>query len=331
MSSSVFQTPLEFKKRKIQNYPQKKVIILAGPTATGKTDLSIQLAKRLKGEVVSADSMQVYRGLDIGTAKATLDQIKEVPHHLIDIRDVNEPYNVAAYVRDATEVICHLLAENKTPIIVGGNGFYLHSLIYGPPKGPSSVPEIRKRIEEDLEKFGVEMLFNKLKLVDPEYASTITLQDRHKIVRALEIITITNKKVSEFPKPNYDSEEVQFNFLCYFMYFPKPILYERIERRCDLMLEQGLVHETEKMLPLGLSENSSAKNAIGYRQVLDFLETDQSHDAYQEFVSNFKKASRHYAKRQFTWFKKEPLFEWIDMSKTSQYELVEKISSDFLS
>lgn len=330
MVTASFQLPTTQKKRLYNDSSIKKVIVIAGPTASGKTDLSIELAKRLKGEIISADSMQVYRGLDIGTAKATVEQMKQVPHHLIDIREIPELYNAAAYARDATEVISHLLSENKTPIVVGGNGFYLHSLIYGAPQGPTSIPEVRAKIEEDLEKFGVEMLFNKLKGLDPEYASTITLQDKHKIVRALEIISITGKKVSDFPKPGSDNENIQFDFVCYFMYYPKPSIYERIEKRCDLMIEMGLIEETKEMIKQGLCNNSSAKNAIGYRQVLEFLDSDQSEQAYKEFLSEFKKASRHYAKRQFTWFKKEPLFQWIDMSQTTQHELVEKITKDYL-
>ncbi len=328
MHTSTFLNPLELKQITERAQQKKKVIIIAGPTATGKTDLSIELAQKLRGEIVSADSMQVYRGLNIGSAKATLEQMQVVPHHLIDIRDVDEPYNVAAYVRDALEAISHILSENKIPIVVGGNGFYIHSLIYGPPKGPTSIPEIRKKLEEDLDKFGVEMLFTKLKAFDPEYAETITIQDRHKIVRALEIIAITNKKVSEFPKPGFNDEDLKFDFLCYFIYYPKPTIYQRIEQRCEMMLEDGLIHETEEMQKKGLEKNNSASSAIGYRQVLDFLKTDRSAKAYTEFVTEFKKASRHYAKRQFTWFKKEPLFQWVDMSQTSQHQLVETIIKD---
>jgi tRNA dimethylallyltransferase len=329
MMSATFKLPFPDKKKAPEGVKKKKVIVISGPTATGKTDLSIKLAKRLKGEIISADSMQVYKGLDIGTAKATFEQMDQITHHLIDIRDVEEIYNVAAYARDANEVISHLFVEDKIPIVAGGNGFYIHALIYGPPQGPSSIPEVRNKIEDDLEKFGVEMLFNKLKALDPEYAQTITIQDKHKIVRALEIITITNKKVSDFPKPNCNENQIQHDFLCYFIYYPKPVLYERIEKRCDLMLEMGLIQETKEMLKKGLEFNSSAKNAIGYRQVLDYLNTSQSEKEYKEFVSQFKKASRNYAKRQFTWFKKEPLFQWVDLSEISQDELVERIIQDF--
>ena len=326
MSPSVAIDPLE-RLKKIPKHNQKKVIVIAGPTATGKTDLSIELAGKIKGEVISADSMQVYKGLDVGTAKATLDQMARVPHHLIDIREINEPYNAAAYARDAYEAISHIMAENKVPIVVGGNGFYLQSLLYGPPEGPPSDPEIRKKLEEDLEKFGVEMLFAKLKAFDPSYAQTITLQDKHKIVRALEIITVTGKKVSDFPKPTEKKPVDAFEFICFFIYYPKPILYERIEKRCDIMLQEGLIDETIRMKEKGLEENSSAASAIGYRQVLDYLKTNQTPKDYSDFVAEFKKASRNYAKRQFTWFRKQPLFDWIDLTQITHSQLIDKIIS----
>lgn len=331
MTFSMDLSPEELLMEKLKNSSDKKVIILAGPTATGKTDLSIDLAKQLNGEIVSADSMQVYKGLDVGTAKVTIEQMQGVPHHLIDIREVNEPYNVAAYAKDATAAITHILSKGKTPIVVGGNGFYLHALIYGPPLGPSSLPEVRKKIEEDLEKFGVELLFEKLTLLDPQYAATITLQDRHKIVRALEIITITNKKVTDFPKPNYNEENLPFQFLCYFMYYPKPQIYQRIEKRCDEMMQQGLVEETKKMIIKGLENNSSAANAIGYRQVLQYLKSEQSSGDYHRLIDEFKKASRHYAKRQFTWFKREPLFQWKDLSMMTKTQLIQEILADYRS
>jgi len=310
---------------------KKKVIVIAGPTAAGKTDLSIELCKLINGQVISADSMQVYRGLDIGTAKATIDQQKKITHHLIDIRDIDEPYNVAAYVRDAGEVISHMLSEDTVPVVVGGNGFYIHSLLYGGPLGPSPDPVVRASLEDDLQKFGVELMFDKLRQLDPEYANTITVQDKHKIIRALEIIQVSNKKVSDYPKSNYDINKAPYEFLCYFIYYPKPLIYHRIEQRCDLMLEDGLLHETIQMINKGLLNNSSAKNAIGYRQVLDYLETNKDDAAYRHFVSEFKKASRHYAKRQFTWFRREPAFRWVDMSQITQQQLISDIITDFMS
>jgi tRNA dimethylallyltransferase len=329
MYSPICRTPEEKKQKGEDCVKKKKIIILAGPTATGKTALSLKLAQILGGEIISADSMQVYRGLDIGTAKATLEEQRAAPHYLLDIRDVDEPYNVASYYHDARAAIEDIHMKDKVAIVVGGNGFYIHSLIYGPPQGPPSVPEIRKKIEEDLEKFGVELLFAKISQLDPDYAKTITLQDRHKIVRALEIMTLTNQRVTDFPKPGSEKTPLDLDFHCWFIYYSKPILYKRIEERCDKMLEEGLIGEVVRMKEQGLLSNTSACNAIGYRQALDFLETDLSSEAYSHFVREFKKASRHYAKRQFTWFKKEPLFNWIDLEKIPPDLLLEYMIRDF--
>jgi len=308
---------------------EKKVIVIAGPTATGKTDLSLKLAKKIGGEIVSADAMQVYQGLDIGTAKATLDQLRQVPHHLIDIKEVTELYNAADYAKDALAAIEQICSGKKVPIVVGGNGFYLQSLIYGPPQGPPSDPMVRRLIEEELELFGAEMLYAKLQRLDSDYAKTITLLDKQKIVRALEIIKITGKKVSDFPKPGQAGVLEGFEFLCYFIYYPKEILYQRIEERCEAMIREGLIEETVRMKEKGLESNSSAAAAIGYRQALEYLKTPQQPSDYELFLSEFKKASRHYAKRQFTWFRKQPLFQWVDLSQVSPERLIDHILSKF--
>lgn len=305
------------------------MIVIAGPTASGKTELSLILAKLNSGEVVSADSMQVYEGMDIGTAKVSSEERMEVPHHLIDIRKVFEPINVVKFYEEAHKAIQDICDRGHVPIVVGGNGFYIHSLIYGPPKGPPSVPEVRLKLEEEMEKFGAEMLYEKLKSHDPEYANTITLQDRHKIVRALEIIAITGDKVSHIPKPSAEDIPHDIDFRCWFIFHPKESLYSRIEKRCDQMIEDGLIAEVQWLLNHGLLENSSAAASIGYRQGLDFLESRKTPEDWDYFVASFKKASKQYAKRQFTWFKKERLFRWLDMSKLTPLKGAEIIMQDY--
>lgn len=307
----------------------KKAIIIAGPTAAGKTALSLSLASLCGGEIISADSMQVYEGMDIGTAKVSCEIRQEIPHHLIDIRQVFEPFNVAKYCEEAKKACLDVLNRGCIPIIVGGNGFYLHSLIYGPPKGPASVPEVRKKIEEELERFGAEMLYQKLKEIDPEYAASITVQDRHKIVRAFEIISLTGQKVSAIPKPNERDRPKDIDFRCWFIFHPKESLYSRIEKRCDQMIEEGLITEVQMLLENGLKENSSAASAIGYRQGIEFLESKRAPEDFDAFVAHFKKASKQYAKRQFTWFRKEPLFRWLDMSTHTLEQASEVILEDF--
>ena len=293
--------------------PKKRVIVLAGPTATGKTAFALSLAKLYGGEIISADSMQVYRGMDIGTAKASLLERAEIPHHLIDIRDITESFNVVDFYYEARHCCQLVLGHGNIPLIVGGSGFYLHSLLYGPPSGPPSVPELRKVLEEESDRLGPEVLYERLLKLDPQYANTITKNDKQKIIRALEIVTLTGKKVSKLSwkarrKPqNYD-------FRCWFLYRPREHLYKRIEERCDLMLLEGFLDEVEMLDKKGLRSNTSAAQAIGYRQALEFLDSPRSKEDYRRFVDAFKQVSRNYAKRQFTWFRREPLFRWLDLA-----------------
>jgi tRNA dimethylallyltransferase len=321
-------SPLAQKEKSELEKKKKKILVIAGPTAVGKTELSIKIAQGIGGEVISSDSMQVYRGADIGSAKPTREELRAVAHHLIDIRDIDEPFNVSQFHEEASASLEEILLRKKVPILVGGAGFYVHTFLYGAPKGPPSNKEVRAKLESDLEKFGVEMLYDKLSELDPDYARCITVQDRHKIVRALEIILISGKKVSEIPKPSEEDLSREFDFRCWFIYYPKPLLYPRIEKRCDMMIENGLIEEVLK-LRSGLEKNSAAANAIGYRQVLEYLNTSQSDLDWDRFVASFKQASRNYAKRQFTWFRREPLFRWLDLSLTNLERAQEIIIRDF--
>lgn len=307
---------------------RKKVLVIAGPTATGKTELSMIIAKALGSEIISCDSMQLYRNTDIGTAKVTKCDRLQVPHHLIDIRDIHEPFNVVDFYNEATAALEEILLRDRVPIAVGGAGFYIHTLLYGPPKGPPADVELRTRLEEDIEKFGPEMLFQKLKECDPDYASTITIQDRHKIVRALEIIMLTGKKVSEIPKPSQEDLSRELDFRCWFIHYPKEILYPRIEERCEQMLRMGLMEEVICLREKGLENNPSAANSIGYRQCLRFLQTAQTEEDWNECVREFKRASRNYAKRQFTWFRREPLFRWLNLGECTVEHAAEIIIQD---
>ena len=320
-------TPLAQNEKREGPFKKKKILVIAGPTATGKTELSLRIASGIGGEIISCDSMQVYRNADIGSAKPTKQELKSISHHLIDIRDITEPFNVADFYEEATSSLEEILLRNKIPISVGGAGFYVHTFLYGPPKGPASDKEIRGKLEADLEKFGVEMLYGKLYELDPDYAKCITVQDKHKIIRALEIILITGKKVSEIPKPSEEDLAKEFDFRCWFIYYPKPILYPRIESRCDQMIERGLIEEVISLRE-GLKQNSAASNAIGYRQAIKYLDSPQLDNDWKHFVSTFKQASRNYAKRQFTWFRREPLFKWLDLSLSSIEHAAEIIIRD---
>lgn len=326
IKSSLFQFAFEAKKEQARHIDEKRdrVIVISGPTACGKTAFSLKLAKALGGEIISADSMQVYRGMDIGTAKASEEEQQLIPHHMIDICDLSKNYNVVDFYYDARRVIRQVLARGRIPIIVGGSGFYLRTLLFGPPKGPSSNPKVRQVLEDEFDKVGPDKLYERLKKLDPKYAQTITCHDKQKIIRALEIIALTGDKVSNIPlRQNMRPKE--FDFHCWFLYRPRDVLYKRIESRCESMVQMGLVEEVERLIPLGLRENHSAAQAIGYRQTLDYLD----HRDEAEYMMKLKQATKRYAKSQFTWFKQEPIFHWLDIEVHSTETVMELIAQDY--
>ena len=294
-----------------------RVIVIAGPTACGKTELSLELAEKLGGEVISGDSMQLYRGMDIGTAKATEEERERVLHHMVDVRDVGDPMTVVDFYHESKKAIRSII----------GSGFYIHSLIYGPPKGPPPNPEIRAALEEELEATGADALYQRLSSMDPTYAATITCHDKQKIIRGLEIIATTGRSVSQFRWPKI--RPVDYNFRCWFLHRPRPVLSERVNQRCEEMLDTGFLDEVKALLGQGLLDNSSAAQAIGYRQALEFLQSPQSDEDFIRFVASFKRATRRYVKRQLTWFNKEPLFDWLDVEELSREEAVKQIYEDY--
>jgi tRNA dimethylallyltransferase len=307
---------------------KKRVLVIAGPTASGKTQLSLALAAALGGEIISADSMQVYRGMDIGTAKPPPEERIAIAHHLVDICDIDHTFNVAEFYKQTQTAFQEICGRENVPLVVGGSGFYIHALLYGPPSGPPSQPEVREQLDRQMQNLGPEVLYERLQLFDPHYAATISEFDRHKIIRALEIMALSEKRVSDFPKAD-KLQEQEYDFRCWFIYYPREKLYSRIEMRCDEMICKGFLDEVRELEKKGLKRNPSASQAIGYRQALEFLASPQSAEDYQTFIANFKKASRHYAKRQFTWFRKEPLFRWLNIEEHPIDRLKELILQDF--
>lgn len=310
--------------------PKKRIIVIAGPTCVGKSSFAMALAPLLGAEIISADSMQIYRGMDIGTAKPSREDRDTVPHHLIDIHDITESFSSVDFYYEARQACQLIHARDNTVLVVGGSGFYLHSLIYGPPSGPPSIPELRKSLENEIETLGADILFERLEQLDSEYAATITKNDKQKIVRALEIITLTGKKVSKLAWKNR-LKPLNYEFHCWFLHRPRPSLYQRIDRRCEQMLNIGFLDEVRALKEAGLESNASASQAIGYRQALEFLNKNGTAQEYAEFVDQFKKASRHYAKRQMTWFRHdhEPLFRWIDLDMHDPEVAMDIITKDF--
>lgn len=307
---------------------KKRVIVLAGPTGCGKSALGLMLAQAIGGEIISADSMQVYKGMDIGTAKPSKEEQQSVPHHLIDSRSVKDLFNVVDFYYEAKHYCQQIHARNRIPIVVGGSGFYIHSLLYGPPSGPPSVPKIRSQLEGEMATLGPKVLYKRLEQLDLEYAKTLTHNDKQKIVRALEIITLTGKKVSQVPWKTKVIPE-NYSFRCWFLHRPRESLYHRIEVRCDKMLDWGFLEEVKTLKKQGLEENRSTALSIGYRQGLEFLASKQTPQDYEKFVASFKQASRRLAKRQFTWFRKEPLFRWLDLDLHDPETAVDIILRDY--
>ncbi|MFR3687735.1 MAG: tRNA (adenosine(37)-N6)-dimethylallyltransferase MiaA [Enterococcus sp.] len=296
-----------------------KVIAIVGPTAVGKTSLSIELAKQFNGEIISGDSMQVYRGLDIGTAKVTAEEMEGIPHHLIDVRGVDESYSVADFQKSAREAIQEISQRGKLPIIVGGTGLYIQSLLWDYKLGSEGDPEddsIRKKYEAFAEENGNLALWEKLQRIDPLAAEKIHFNNRKKMIRALEVFELTGHSIlepKEQPKELYDSFLIGLNT-------DRSILYQRINQRVDLMVEQGLLEEAKN---LAKNPTVQAAQGIGYKEFFPYFSGGSSLEAALEEV---KLHSRRYAKRQLTWFRNRMSVHWYDLIQ--QPEIIEEIETE---
>ena len=293
---------------------KSQVIVVCGPTATGKTALGIALAQRFGGEIVSADSMQVYRRMDIGTAKATAAERAQVPHHMIDVCEPWEDYSVSRYVEDAAKVCDGLLAAGKTPVIVGGTGLYIDSLLSGRDfAGRDQGDEgLRAQLNADYDRLGGEAMLETLRSFDPDRAAKLHPGDRRRIVRAMEIYRLTGKTITQHDAetkalpPRYTALKLALRFA------ERADLYARIDRRVDQMVEDGLFEEVERLLDEGLSPGCTAMQAIGYKEAALALSGEMSREEAAELI---KLNSRRYAKRQLTWFGRDPETRWIVWDK----------------
>ena len=282
---------------------QKKLLVIAGPTASGKTSLSLLLAKQMNGEIVSADSMQIYRGMDVGTAKATPTEQAEVPHHMLDLLAPGENYSVSRYVEDASAVCEALLSLGKLPVVTGGTGLYIDALLAGRQfAGVSDAGEnLREQLSQDYDRLGGEAMLQRLSAVDPERAAMLAPTDRRRLVRALEVYELTGRTISEHDKltrtfpPAFQALYVVLDF------DDRKALYTRIDERVDRMCEEGLFEETRHLLDCGVPDSSTCMQAIGYRQAAMALRGELSRE---EAVALIKQATRRYAKRQLTWFRR---------------------------
>ena len=276
---------------------KQPLLIIAGPTASGKTALSVELAKRLNGEIISADSMQVYRGMDIGTAKVTVEEMQGVPHHLIDILEPYEEWNVMEFCRLAAEKIDEIVSRGKLPILAGGTGFYIYALAYGAEFEEETKSEVREHLEQRSD----EELYAYLQQVDPVSCETIHMNNRKRVIRALEYYEQTGNRMSELNARLKEKEAVYD--LCFLVLdLDRTVLYERIDRRVDIMLEQGLVDEVKKLRDAGYHREMVSMKGLGYKEILAYLEGEMS---LEEAVYVLKRDTRHFAKRQLTWMRRE--------------------------
>ena len=284
--------------------------IIAGPTGVGKTSLSIRLAKKINGEIVSADSMQIYKFMDIGTAKVKDEETEGIPHYLINIKDPTEEYSVAEFSQDARNIILEIIKKGKIPIIVGGTGLYLNALLYGINYEENIDLEYRLKLEKEADENPAKLkeLYGELLEIDPEAAKKISSIDSRRIIRALEIYYIGGKTKTKLEKQNRINNLENIEFKLFILNMDRDILYQRINNRVEEMLEEGLIDEV-KSLEGKFSKTSS--QAIGYKEVLMYLDKEIT---YEEMLELVKQRSRNYAKRQITWFKKNDAI-WLDINQ----------------
>ena len=294
---------------------KKPLIILTGPTAAGKTSLSIELAKSIGGEIISADSMQVYKKMDIGTAKIRPEEMQGVPHYLIDELDPSEEFNVVAFVEKSKEAMKKIYAAGHVPIIVGGTGFYIQALLYDIDFSQHEEKEsYRQELEQLATEKGKEYLYEILKKKDPEYATITHCNNVKKVIRALEYYKETGKKLSEHNEEQRQKES-PYNFAYFVLYHDREELYDRINRRVDLMMEDGLLFEVESLIKEGYTKNLVSMQGLGYKEFFDYFDGRMT---LEDTVDKIKKDTRHFAKRQLTWFRREKEVIWLNKKEYEQ-------------
>ena len=292
-----------------------KGLVIAGPTGVGKTDLSIKLAKLLNADIISADSAQIYKGMDIGTAKITAEEMQGVKHYMLDVVEPIKKYSVGDYQTAVDNILNEKERENKNIILTGGTGLYIGSITEGLSDLPAGDPVLR----EELLKLNSEELYKKLMELDPQAAEDIHINNRRRVERAVEVCLLTGDKFSVLSKKNIKNNN--YNFLKVALERDREYLYERLNLRVDIMLEKGLEQEVRALYEK-YGENLRKINIIGYTELIEYFNGQVS---YEEAVENIKRNSRRYAKRQFTWFKNDPTYVWFDLDKLSEEEIINSI------
>ena len=302
---------------------EARLLCLLGPTAVGKTEIAIQLAQRLDAEVVSVDSRQIYRQMDIGTAKPTSDEQQAARHHLIDCVDISQPFSVADYQSLADTAIADIQSRGKRGLLVGGAGLYFRAIVDGLFEGPGADTARRERLEREAAQHGVNVLHDRLRACDPMSADRIHPNNIVRVIRALEVYELTGIPMSEHQR-QWHPEKQRYPFIAFGLTMPRALLYRRIEQRVDVMLANGLIAEVESLLAAGYARETVALQSFGYRELIAYLDGECT---YLEAVQQLKQNTRRFAKRQLTWFRKDTRVEWIDRESTPDVvtHLLEKI------
>ena len=302
----------------------RNVLILVGPTASGKTAVSLSLAKELDGEIVSADSRQLYKYLTIGTAKPTIEELSSVKHFFIDILTPDQDYNASEFSKQARVVIDDILDRGKTPIVVGGSGLYIQALVDGFFDGPAADGDVREKLEERLKTGGAEKLLEELRAVDPVSASKMLPSNWKRIIRALEVLQLTGVPISSLQQTNIPAE---FTPCLVGLQWVRKTLYDRINLRVEKMLDAGLLDEVKSLEKLGYAKGLNALQTVGYREAFEFLEGKITFERMKELI---KQNSRRYAKRQLTWFRADERIRWFDVASENDFSgVTERIKYHF--
>jgi tRNA dimethylallyltransferase len=301
-------------KKMVSATEKPKIIIICGPTGIGKTAVAIELAEKLGGEIISADSMQIYRYMDIGTAKPTAEEQGRIPHHMIDIVDPDEDFDAVGFAQMAREKLMQLHQKGALPVVAGGTGLYIKALLQGLFHSNPVDPAIRERLNKEAAENGSSGLYERLQRVDPDTADRLHPNDAYRIIRALETIESTGRSISDHHQQHGFKDE-PFNALKVGLQMDRQMLYDRIERRVDLMVEAGLVAEVKDLLGKGYSGDLKSMQSIGYRHMVDYIEGRLSWD---ESVRTLKRDTRRFAKRQFTWFGADPQIKWYEPDQLNE-------------
>jgi len=307
------------------SWKKENVIVIVGPTCSDKTNLSLKLSESIPSEIISADSRQIYKLLDIGTAKPTKEQLQKVSHHLVEFLDPSENYDVSKFEKDAEKMIEQIHKKNKTSIVVGGSGLYIKALIDGIFETADQDEEYRKELLQKRKELGNDFLYEELKKVDPVSAEKMLPQNWKRVMRTLEVFHTTGEPIWKHHQKQSTQKERKYLFKQYGLNWDRKILYENIDKRVDEMVEKGFVEEVKNILGKGYDKNLNSLNTVGYKEIIQYLDKEITLERAIELI---KRNTRHYAKRQMTWFRKDKRIHWFKVKDLSDLDqIAEKIIS----